>query len=61
MLQIEVHTTEMSTAPRSGTIRHEADPAVARQSRGATGGDDMKPGMLAALQFLQRYYVETRY
>jgi len=50
MLQIEAQITEMSTAPRSGTIRHDAYPAVARQSRGATGGDDMKPGMSALLR-----------
>jgi hypothetical protein len=50
MLQIEAQITEMSTDPRSGTIRHDAYPAVARQSRGATGGDDMKPGMSVALQ-----------
>jgi len=49
MLQIEAQITEMSPAPRSGTVCHEAYPTVARQSRGATGGDDMKPGMSVAL------------
>ena len=39
----------ISTASRCGTIRHDAYPAVARQSRGATGGNDMKPGMSVAL------------
>jgi hypothetical protein len=48
MLQIEAKITEMSTAPRSGTLHHDAYPAVARQSRGATGGDYMKPGMSVA-------------
>jgi hypothetical protein len=43
MLQIEVQITVMSTAPRSDTIRHDAFAAVARQSRGAAGGDDMMP------------------
>jgi hypothetical protein len=49
MLQIEAQITEMSTDPSSGTIRHDAYPTVARQSRGATGGGDMKPGMSVAL------------
>jgi len=49
MFQIEAQITEMSTPPRSVTIRHEAYPTVGRQSRSATGGDDMKPGMSVAL------------
>jgi hypothetical protein len=49
MLQIEAQITVMSTALRSGTIRHDAFPAVARQSRGAVGDDDMMPVMSVAL------------
>jgi hypothetical protein len=41
MLEIVAQITVMSTAPRSGTIRHDAFPAVARESRGAAGGDAM--------------------
>jgi len=49
MLQIEAQVTVMSAAPRSGTIRHDAFPAVARQSRGVAGGDEMMPVMSVAL------------
>jgi hypothetical protein len=49
MLQMEAQITEMSTAKRSGTLRHDAYRAAARQSRSAAGGDDMKPRMSVAL------------